>query len=133
MAMIDPSPSPDELKALAKLFARVETAVQNYLLTEGGQKDPHFIALTSAALSLNNAADSIALMQLHLATDAGLLAVGVINQATAELQKALIVRNKITTVLAVVQSVVAFAAAIAAGDPGSIVSSGGSLVKQLST
>ena len=131
MAMIDPSPSSDELKTLAALFTRVESAVQNYLSTPTGQNDPNFIPLTSAALSLNNASDSIAVMQLHLATDAGLQAVSVINQATAELQKAIILRNEITADLGIVQSVVAFGAAIAAGDPGSIVSSGGSLIKRL--
>src|SRR6516162_9449364 len=101
MAMIDPSPSADELKALAALFSQVESSVQKYLESPVGQEDPDFIPLTSAALGLNNASDSIAVMQLHLATDSGLQAVGVINQATAELQRALILRNKITTDLAI--------------------------------
>jgi hypothetical protein len=131
MAMIDPSPSADELKALAALFSQVESSVQKYLESPVGQEDPDFIPLTSAALGLNNASDSIAVMQLHLATDSGLQAVGVINQATAELQRALILRNKITTDLAIVQTVVEFAAAIAAGDVRSIVASGQSLLKQL--
>jgi hypothetical protein len=131
VAMIDPSPSADELKRLAALFSQVESSLQKYLASPGGQADANFIALTSAALGLNNASDSIAVMQLHLATDAGLQAVGVINQATAELQKALILRDKITTDLAIVQAVVGFGASIAAGDAGSIVSSGQSLLKQL--
>jgi hypothetical protein len=131
--MIDPSPSSDELQALADLFSQVETAIQKYLATAAGKKDSNFTALTSAALNLDNASDTIAEMQLQLATDQGLQAVGVINQATAQIQHALTVRNKIATDLGLVKNIVAFGAAIAAGDIGSIVSSGGTLIKQLAS
>jgi hypothetical protein len=133
MAMIDPSPSSDELQALADLFSQVETAIQKYLATAAGKKDSNFTALTSAALNLDNASDTIAEMQLQLATDQGLQAVGVINQATAQIQHALTVRNKIATDLGLVKNIVAFGAAIAAADIGSIVSSGGTLIKQLAS
>jgi len=131
MPMIDPSPSADELKSLAALFTRVENSLQTYLGTAAGKSDPNFLALSVAALSLNNASDTIGVMQLQLATDDGLRAVAVINQATAELQKALIVRQEITHVLSVVQQVVTFGAAIASDDLGSMISSGQALFTTL--
>ncbi len=124
MAMIDPSPSQEELQNLASLFKQAENGIKQYLATNQGQDDPNYIALTTAAIGLNNAADRIGVMQLHLATDQGSKAVDVINQTTAELQRALIVRAEVTADLSIVKDVVSFAAAIAAGDPGSIVISG---------
>jgi hypothetical protein len=133
MPMIDPSPSADELKSLAALFMRVEGLLKAYLQTNEGKQDANFLQLSAAAISLNNAADTIAVMQLQLAVDQGMEAVAVINKATAELQKALILRQKITHVLGIVQSVVAFGAAIASDDVGSIISSGRTLFSTLTT
>lgn len=131
MPIIDPSPTAAELKSLSNLFSRVESSIEKYLNSPDGKKDPDFIPLTSAAISLNNASDTIAVMQLQLATAQGVQAVGVINKATAELQKALVLRNDITHVLNVVKDIVAFGGAIASDDVGSIISSGKSLYNAL--
>lgn len=131
MAIIDPSPSPDELKNLAAVFQTVESELQRYLTSPAGQADPNFTALTSDAISINNASDMIAVMQLDLATAQGTQAVAVINDATAELQRAIELRSQITRDLGIIQSVVSFGAAIAAGDIDSILSSGDTLYGQL--
>jgi len=129
--MIDPSPTPDELKNLAAVFDNASTALQAYLAVEPGRSDPDFMQLTAAAINLNTAADAIAIMQLQLAADQGLAALVTINKATAELQKALIVRQEVTHTLSIVQSLVSFGAAIASDDLGSIISSGTSLYNAL--
>jgi len=133
MAVIDPSPSREELESLAAVFKQAEASLEKYLSTEEGQKDANFTKLTSAAISLNNAADGIAIMQLHLAVEQGAEALEVINQTTADLQHAIIVRNEITRDLGIVQSVVAFGAAIAAGDIKSVISSGSDLYNKLTS
>ncbi len=132
MAMIDPSPSADQLATLAQLFTDAETLLKSYLASTPGQNDPNFMALSTAAIDLNNAADTIADMQLDLATTAGAQAVTTINQATAQLQSAIDLRKEITSDLALVQCIVAFGAAIAACNIGSIVSSGSDLCSKLS-
>ena len=131
MAMIDPSPSADQLAALAQLFADAETLLKTYLASAPGQNDPNFMALSTAAIALNNAADTIADMQLDLATTADAPAVTTINQATGQLQNAINTRKEITSDLALVQSIVAFGAAIAAGAPGPIISCGEDLCGKL--
>jgi len=131
MAMIDANPTADQLTALAQLFTDAETLLQTYLASAQGQNDPNFTALSTVAIGLNNAADTIADMQLDLATAAATQAVTTINQATAQLQSAIETRKEITSDLALVQSIAAFGAAIAAGDVGSIVSSGEDLCGKL--
>jgi len=131
MAMIDPSPSADQLAALAQLFTDAETLLKTYLASAPSQNDSNFMALSTAAIALNNAADTIADMQLDLATTADAPAVTTINQATGQLQNAIDTRKEITSDLALVQSIVAFGAAIAAGDPGPIVSCGEDLCGKL--
>src|SRR5579864_3108758 len=91
VAIIDPSPTPQELQNLAGVFSQTEAALKVYLGTPAGQKDGDFNSLTAAAISLNNAADAIANMQLHLATAQGTKAAQVINDAAASLQHDLIV------------------------------------------
>jgi hypothetical protein len=131
--MIDPSPTPDELKNLAGVFDNAAKALQDYLAAEPGKSDPNFMQLTAAAINLNTAADAIAIMQLQLAADQGLAALATINKATAELQKALIVRQEVIRTLGIVQSIVTFGAAIASDDLGSIISSGTSLYNALTS
>ena len=127
MPMIDPSPTAEELNNLATLFRRVESSVAAYLRTTDGENDPNFDALTAAALSLNNAADVIGVLRLKLATVQGLEAVHVINNATAELSRALVVRARITRALDIVEAIVAFGGAIAADDVASIIDTGNAL------
>ncbi|MDB5362347.1 MAG: hypothetical protein JWO51_3644 [Rhodospirillales bacterium] len=131
MGMIDQSPTADQLAALAALFARAETLLSAYLDSDSGQDDPNFTALSTAAIGLNNAADTIAVMQLDLATAAGARAVATINQAAVTLQGAIETRKAITRDLLLVQGIVAFGAAIAAGDVGSIADCGDDLCTRL--
>lgn len=131
MAIVGPSPSPDELKKLAAVFKRASTTLQRYLSSPAGQADANFTALTTATINLNNASDTIAVMQLSLATDQGSKAVGLINQTVAKLQEASKVRNDITRDVGIVQDLAAFGAAIGAGDIGSIIDSGTDLYNKL--
>jgi hypothetical protein len=131
MATIDPSPTPDELKAIAAIFQSIAQSLQAYLDSAGGQRDANFGALTVAAINLNNAADGIAVMQLDLAVEQGDQALAVINQATAALKKAVEARNEITHDLGIVQALAGFGGSIAAGDIGGIVKSGTALYDAL--
>ena len=131
MATIDPSPTADELKILAALFQKTEDSLQAYLSSDAGKKDTNFDKLTAACLSLINASDTIAVMQLHLAIEGGAAAVDAINKATSELQRAIVLRNNFTTDLTIVQNIVTFGAAIAAGDVTTIASSGINLFDSL--
>ena len=131
MAMIDASPTADELTALAGLFSQAGQLLKDYLTSDRGQSDPDFNVLSTAAIELDNAADTIAVMQLDLATTAGAEAVTAINRTTDRLQSAIETRKEITSDLETVQPLVAFGAAIAAGDIASIVTSGNDLYGKL--
>src|ERR1700733_723454 len=116
MAMIDPSPSAEELYALSALFKRTAASLQCYLNSVSADNDRNSDKLMAAVTSLNNAADTIAVAHLNLASEQGLKAISVINHASAELQNAIIVRNDMIHNLGVARSAVTFAASIAGGD-----------------
>jgi hypothetical protein len=131
MPLIDPSPDPDELADLARSLKSAAANAAAYLKTPAGQADPNFGDLTTQALNLYTEADNVATSQLQLGIHGGGQAVDAINAATAQLTQALKIRNDISSDLNLLKDLAAFAAAIAAGSVGDIITSGQAVVKDL--
>ena len=123
----------DQLAALAKQLRDTANTVAGYLETDSGQNDPNFGALSTAALNLSTLADKVAATELQFAVDDAGPAVAAIKGATAELEKAIQVRNDITRDLQILQAVTAFAAAVAGGSPQVIITAGQKLITGLTS
>lgn len=131
MPAIDPSPDADELGAIETCLKNAAKAITAYLNTPAGQADPDGAALTTAALNLLTDVDDLSTTQLNLSVANGGQAADAINKATAELQKAIDARAAVTHDLGIVQDIAAFAAAVIAGNVGTIITTGQTLFGDL--
>ena len=131
MPIIDPRPDADELAELGFCLKRAGKEIAAYLKSEAGQADPNHIPMATAALTLLTEADNVATAQLELATSDAGKAVDIINDATDELEAAIEARTEFSKDLKVIESLAAFAAALASGNVGGIISAGADVVKAL--
>jgi len=131
MAIIDPSPTSEEMEKLEAALTAVANKLAAYLKTPAGHADANYIQLTTAALDIYAEADNISFAQLQLGIANGGQAVDVINNAMTQIQKCLYTRYDIITNLEIMQSVARLTAAIAGGAVAEIIASGSKLLEAL--
>jgi hypothetical protein len=125
---IEVNPTPEEVDRLHDDLKAYEIQLAQYLSSPEGASDPRFPQLTQADISLNVQIFNLSIAQLQIAGASAGAAVDAINGAVEQLNVVVKAKEKIATDLKVVQSVLAFVAAILSRNLSNIISCGKDVV-----
>ena len=125
------TPTADELSTLCDELKDFEAQLATYLSSQAGQTDPNYLDLAKADIALNVQIYNLSNTELKLEGDNAGAAVDTINSAVSNLNSVIAAKAKIATDLGIVQSAVTFVVAIASGNIGNIISTGGAFIGKL--
>jgi hypothetical protein len=131
--MADAPPDiPTLLADLEQALEDIAHRISAYAATDAGQADPNRQALITLALNLLSKADDIGALQLDLATGDGPRAAATLGDATKKLEAAIQHRADLAKALSVIEHIAGLAAAVASADIAGIITSGLTVVGDLS-